>query len=340
MTTTCLTSPATCHGGASIAQSRRAMFDSARLLAAYGIVWLHAASLPELQASKSLGRFAVPFFVFGTAFFVFRGMERRPNQTFFEYARGRFTRMYLPFLAWSGIYLAFKLVKGALLPEQPNHYPGIEVFWTGGFYHLWFLPFILLVSLAVFAVGRITEGRPVLARIVVLTSIAAGLLAATVPTPTIFSLAGNSGPLVANALPSVCWAVALTLVCRRFSVRWLEHPLATTVGALTVVISTAWIWNFGSARLPETLAGLGFMVVALATIDNPWIGRPAKLGPLAYGIYLSHLLFIKVFEALFAKSGVALTWQRDLAVFLASAICSTLLAWTLSKWRQTRWLVA
>ena len=67
-------------------------------------------------------------------------------------------RIYVPFLAWSGIYLAFKGGKALLLPGQPNDFPGVDLLWLGSFYHLWFMPFVLLVTLAVFCLARIAAG--------------------------------------------------------------------------------------------------------------------------------------------------------------------------------------
>ena len=78
--------------------------------------------------------------------------------------RGRLLRIYVPFLAWSGVYLAFKAVKVRLLPRPAERFPGIEVLWLGSFFHLWFMPFILATTLAVFLVGRTIVGRPVRAK--------------------------------------------------------------------------------------------------------------------------------------------------------------------------------
>jgi len=105
-----------------------------------------------------------------------------------------------------------------------------------------------------------------------------------------------------------------------------------------LAISTAWLWRYGYDSLAASLAGLGAMLVALAPGSNRWLLSAARLGPLAYGIYLSHFLFIKILEAAAAKLGLDISWQLDVCVFLASAVPSTLLAWWLSRWRPTRWL--
>jgi peptidoglycan/LPS O-acetylase OafA/YrhL len=319
---------------------RWATFDLARLIAAYGVVWLHAGRLPSLEASTAAGRFAVPFFVFATVFFVFDGLRRRPWLGFGQYAWSRLVRIYLPFLAWSGIYLALKLAKAAVLPEQENVFPGWSVLWTGSFYHLWFLPFILVVSLAAFALGKAVLGCPAADGALVVACLAAGLLWALMPAPASGPLASGRGLLVASAVPSACWAVALALLYRGAVADYLKQPAALLAAALLLVGATAWVWQCHSSKLAPTLAGLGFMLLALGPSVGGWAARLSTFGPLAYGIYLSHLLFIKVFESLLAKLGRPVSWQTDAAVFAATCLLSTLLAWALSRHGATRWLVA
>ena len=101
----------------------------------------------------------MPFFACATVFFVWKGLVDKPGQSLPSYVRSRFIRIYVPFLAWSVIYLLFKAVKGVALPNQPNDFPGLEFLWTGSFYHLWFLPFIFVASIAVFSLGSLVIGK-------------------------------------------------------------------------------------------------------------------------------------------------------------------------------------
>lgn len=319
---------------------RWATFDLARLIAAYGVVWIHASRLPGLETTKAVGRFAVPFFVFATVFFVFDGLRRRPWLGFGQYALSRLVRIYLPFLAWSGIYLAFKLAKAAVLPEQQNDFPGWSFLWAGSFYHLWFLPFILVVSLAAFALGKAVLGRPAAERALAGACLAAGLAWALVPDSAFGPLASGRGLLVSAAVPSACWAVALALIYRGPLAKQLKRPAALALAAVLLVFATAWLWQDSSSKLAATLAGLGAMLLALGPSVGGWAARLSVFGPLAYGIYLSHLLFIKVFESLAAKLGSPVTWQSDVAIFAVTCLLSTMLAWALSRHRATRWLAA
>ncbi len=323
---------------AQAAPPRWVALDAMRLAAAYAIIWIHAVRSPALEASMALGRFAVPFFVFSAVFLTIEGLGRHPERTFSEYARQRFVRIYLPFLAWSGIYLIFKGVKWMLLPDLPNDLPGISILWAGSFYHLWFMPFILVVGLAAFGVGRAIEGRPRLALAVCTAMVALGFFLAVPPGISLAYRVDQYLHLVLTTMPAVCWALAFAVAYRHPTAKRLESRAATLLGLVVLATSTAWLWQYGYDSLAASLAGLGAMLVALAPGSNRWLLSAARLGPLAYGIYLSHLLFIKVLEAVAAKLGLGISWQLDICVFLASAVLSTLLAWWLSRWRPTRWL--
>ena len=134
--------------------------DILRLVAAYAIVWLHAPTGLDFARWTALGRFAVPFFTAAAVLLTWEGLVRQPRRSPAAYVRSRVSRIYVPFLAWSGIYLAFKGAKALLLPGAPNDFPGLEVFWLGSFFHLWFMPFILITTLAVFFAGRTIIGHP------------------------------------------------------------------------------------------------------------------------------------------------------------------------------------
>ncbi|MGD9128124.1 MAG: hypothetical protein PVH19_12170, partial [Planctomycetia bacterium] len=146
------------------------------------------------------------------------------------------------------------------------------------------------------------------------------------------------GCLIFNATPPVLLGISLALLYGLLG-KLLERRATTVVGLLLFVGTMITLYYGGRCRLLETLAGLGFMLMALAPLQAAWVARVAKLGGLAYGIYLSHLLFIKVAEAVANQVDLSLTWHLDLGVFLFAAAGSTFFAWLLSKWSWTKWLV-
>lgn len=329
---------------------RLALLELARWIAIYAIVWLHAVRSDALRGSTVFTRFAVPFFVGACVYLVFQGVFRHPQRTFVGYGRSRFLRIYVPFLGWSVIYLGFKAIKSVFLPNQPNEYPhGIEVLWTGTFYHLWFMPFILVVSLAAFSVAKLVSRIEPLRWPVALGSLAAGW---AIALPTVIDAIGSddsSWQYVANAMPAVFWAMALGLAIRPAAAKVASAPSDYTeegtcncrflVGFPFFVGSMVWLGTCGRSSFYENLAGLSLLLFALWPTDSPLLRRVGQFPSLAYGIYLSHLLPIKLFEALGAWRGFLPTWQLDLAIFVASAGAATFLSFLLYQSRWTRWLV-
>jgi surface polysaccharide O-acyltransferase-like enzyme len=376
----CSVLPASCS-------KRMPGIDLARLAAAYSIIWLHAPHCAALDSSRAIGRFAVPLFVMITILMVFQSLRAKKGTgpicrngregaahkldlspfplAMGRYAGSRILRLYLPFMAWNGIYLAFKLLKGRLLPGEPNDYPGVDIFWFGACWHLWFLPFILIVSLAAFAVARLTLARPDYGLWLLAVSLLFGCILTFMPPDNWLAGQGEYWQLVCNALPAVAWGLGLAIAGRVLGTELLKLPAATLLGGMLLVAGTACAWQLGHSRVCETLAGLGVLIVAMAPVEHvrspgfsrslpPTMGtwcpggttnqrgwqQLAGLGSLAFGIYLVHVLWLKVIETVAVKSGAPNAWPRDVAIFLAAALASTATAWLLSRRPATRWLVA
>jgi surface polysaccharide O-acyltransferase-like enzyme len=320
--------------------SRRVFFDAARLLAAFAIVWLHTMQSPALLPSTAIGRFAVPFFTAAAVFLLWESLAQGRRRTLSEYIRNRFVRLYLPFLAWTVIYLLFKFGKSVLTPNQPNDFPGLMLLVSGGFYHLWFLPFILVVSVLVFATGRKIIGNPMAEWRLCLVSTMLGTALAIAPIPASVSAAGDWLGYWWSALPSVFWSLAFAIIYRyRQSDRLMTSSYAL-LGLAVTVAATAWTWHVGRSLFAENLAGLSFLIFALGTWQGAVVRTFASFGPLAYGIYLSHLLFIKTCEAVASVLQWPESASLDIATFAIAAIGGTALTWALRRHLSTRWLVA
>lgn len=321
-------------------RARRPLLDFARLLAAVSIVWLHTMRSPQLIDSTALGRFAVPFFTAAAVFMICGSVARGCRKTLAEYTRNRFTRLYVPFLAWTAIYLGFKWIKARVAPGQPNDFPGIDVLLSGGFYHLWFLPFVFVTSVVTFAVVRHRFGNPVAeTRIALLSAIVGGAIAAA-PIPSQWIAAETWTEYWWTALPAAFGGIAIAIFMQHARESFRNSGVVALCGFAVFAAATAWTWHVGRSTLAENLAGMGFLVFALGPWQGSTIQRFASLGTLAYGIYLSHLLFIKTCEAVAAKFDLPLSVQLDLTIFTISLIGSLLLTWLLSQTRATRWLVA
>ena len=325
---------------AAPAARRLAWLDSARLIAIYSIVWLHTPRSPQLASWSVLGRFAVPFFTAGAVFFVIDGLRRYPHRTLSEYAFNRFRRIYLPFAAWSTVYLLVKLFKKTALPDQPNDFHGIEILWTGTFWHLWFMPFVLLVTLAAFVISRPLIGNTFWECVAAGAAICLGMLLACMNVPAAVAADPNFALLAWNALPAAFWGLALALVYPHGLQNIVSRCEISYLAAASFAALVAWLVVYGRNDLVENLAGTLFLVAALQPKSPAWIERTGRLGAVAFGIYLSHPLLIKTCEAVATKLHWSMTWQLDLAIFFVAAIGSTCLAWALTRSRYTRWLAA
>ncbi len=175
--------------------------------------------------------------------------------------------------------------------------------------------------------------------VVFVAALVVGGLLAWMPADQSASSA-NFAQLALDALPSACWAMALSILYARGGLAYLSSRRVSAVCLAAAVGLTILLCDMGRDRLIENLSGVALLLFALGNWTSPFVERLARLGPLAYGIYLSHLLFVKVLEAVGAKLHLSLTLTTSLGIFILAAAGSTLLAWSLSRSRWTRWLTA
>jgi fucose 4-O-acetylase-like acetyltransferase len=140
----------------SVAQSRRnPTLDAARVLAAMGLVWIHTTQ-SSLSRFHILGRFGTSFFILAAIFFIFHPLGSSPRLSYGAYALKRFRRLYIPFAAWSLIYLLARDLKRILI-----HEPAVTLHWSrlfaGTSMQFWFLPFIFIACLICFPLPPLFE---------------------------------------------------------------------------------------------------------------------------------------------------------------------------------------
>jgi surface polysaccharide O-acyltransferase-like enzyme len=233
-----------------------------------------------------------------------------------------------------------KLFKKTALPDQPNDFHGIEILWTGTFFHLWFMPFVLLATLTTFVVSRPLVGRPFWECTAAGAAIFLGIILALMNVPAWVAADRSFALLAWDALPAACWGLALALVYPHGLKNIVARRETSWLAVAGFVALVAWLAVHGRNELVENLAGTLFLIAALQPNSPAWVERAGRFGAVAFGIYLAHLLLIKTCEALATKLHFTTTWQLDLAIFAVAAIGSTWLAWALTRFRRTRWLAA
>ncbi|MBS6864538.1 MAG: serine racemase VanT catalytic subunit [Oscillospiraceae bacterium] len=122
-------------------QSARPVLDVCRLAAALLVITIHTAPLSDVNAeadfflTRVLARVAVPYFFMLTGYFLEKGQWRRVGRTL-----GKTALLYALSVL---LYLPLNLYAGAFSPFAPGQLLK-ELLVDGTFYHLWYLPAVLL----------------------------------------------------------------------------------------------------------------------------------------------------------------------------------------------------
>src|SRR5262249_12535102 len=148
-------------------------------------------------------------------------------------------------------YVLFKAFKKLTLPDEPNDFGGIEVLWTGTYFHLWFMPFILMVTLSAFAIGKCTAKHVNIQLLLSSTILAVGIIIASMDPPT--WIAGNPdfNLLAWDALPAVCWGLAIALIYRDGLDHFISNRATSLVCAFVFTFLMAWLMVSGRNTLVE-----------------------------------------------------------------------------------------
>ena len=331
----------------SLAAERLPMLDVGRLIAAAAIVWLHTWLTYRCDVSDA-ARFAVPFFTATASFLMFQSFRRKPNTSFVSFTINRFRRIYFPFLGWCFIYLIASDLKRRFVTHAGPVRLSWSVFLIGTSLQLWFLPFLLIVSLPLFPVSMFLARRRISMRQMTVTTITVvlavlGLVIALAPFP--WNEPSDSGQTLGEAywfavlswqaLPALFWGLAVAVVD---GPRGMARLLCGVIGAIVLVVTTAVVLIHGRNTLLENLAGIGALFVAIMPWNSVLIGRLAVWGAAAYGIYLAHALFVEAFFAIVRKAHLPDSAPARLGQFFATLLLTTETVWILNRSKWTRWL--
>ena len=337
------------HAAVKLSPRRIVGFDSARLVAAAGVVWTHTLYVsnrgPWSDGWEDAGRFGTAFFAIAAVFFMVRGVRTNPGRAFAPYAVARFRRLYVPFLAWTAIYLllrnARRLLSGAptLVAPEPAH------LLNGEGPQLWFLPFALLVCVGGFPLARAMLRRPPWASFV--AGMLAGLGLAVLPEQD-FEGYGGAGRFLERAwevLPAVAFGFALAALDAGLAGRpdgageWAGR--GSVAGIILFATATASVLLLEFTVLAKNLAGLGLFMAAMAAAPAQgkhlaWVGTVGRFG---FGIYLIHPAFMWAGKWAAAACGVAPSQPTDVGVVVFAIAGSAGVASLLHRRAATRWLV-
>lgn len=321
-------------------KSRNEAIDQGRFFAAAGVVWIHSMRTESMTMWGELGRFAVPFFVSLAILMTWQSLQRSTEIRFVDYLMQRLRRLYLPMLVWSLVYIAFKLVKSFLQPHLPNDFPGWSFLWGETAYHLWFIPFLTLVVLLLFAarpLAKVTDKTKGFVAIMLLIAAAAMACLPNIELPTQFA----GVQWMWRATPAALAAFVLFVLLDPRPVAYQVKPQIVRVAGMVGVSALFLAVLQPGSIILESIAGLMFLVVVLNE-EVQWKNSTllSTLGRISMGIYFSHLLFVKCTEIVLDKIVHDPVAWKDGAVFAISLIGAACLSYLLYRFQPTRWLVA
>ncbi len=324
------------------ASSRLALLDGARLLAAIGIIWAHAATSEAGLLLYPIGTFGVPFYICVALLFMTRSLTREPKLPLAHYITSRISRVYVPFLFWTVVYVMLAQAK-MIVNEHRIELPTWNVLYAGGQQHLWFLPYLMVATILGAILVRALEGRTRTSRIVVAALVLAGAAACWWQEPAWIATRAPHGDLEFfrfgfRAIPTVCFGLALALsTCMHGrlprTTRLMAFGGAVLLG-LSLLLQSAYSPDI---KLLRSCAGFGILLIALWPAVVPAIERLGSLGRHSYGIYLSHVLFIRIVVLWIEREGIPRSIWLDLATFGFALTASMGLSILLSKSKYTRW---
>ncbi len=315
-------------------------------------MWIHIPQSTELASTADFARFRLSTFVILSIFFLASSQHAHPGRGFKEYALARLRILYLPFLAWAGVYflwaaaLAWFFHTGQM-PRITLQFPV-----TGQTWHLWFLPFILVAGLVTFPVAQRWHGARRNLGWIIAGLMLVGLAAAGAATPLAAYCSANF-PVEAQSARSMVEHTITLAPCLPLGLavyylfrRTREHSGSGRKwmsGAGVLLLAGCAGYNLArpTNALLEAVAGMGLVLIAFWPARS-WIAvQLGRLGRYSYGMYLVHIIFVTLFRDMREYGlGMAPTWWYDLLTWVMCVLLSLGTAMVLARFRATRWLIA
>ena len=137
-------------------------FDYLRVIAVFSVVWIHGCDTNWLaRQAQWLTAFAVPSFVFLTAFLMFLSVRRNDDLTAEGYIKGRVMRLVPAFLVWSALYVIARSAKGAVTSGDLLAFDWLGIVFAGeASYQLYYVPTIMYLSVLFLPLALIGRTKP------------------------------------------------------------------------------------------------------------------------------------------------------------------------------------
>lgn len=319
---------------------RKQLLDAVRLLAAAGVIIAHVTTeLFPHSPLWALGSFSVPFYLFAALYFTVRGFRKDPGRTIPSYLLGRLLKLYLPFLFWNVAYDVMHLVK---YPDSPMSSP-LSLAWAATYAHLYFLP---LLAAATFLVVLFI--RPILASSVFRIMLSVLALSGAVYSTWFIHLPevdADTDPSIqtlyhfVRTLPPTLFAIVFAIWVGTRDRPLRVPPKLGLLGLALMLAALATQVQFSPHPMMRTLSGFGLILIAFTPFYAKSLRPVAALGRYSYGIYLSHVAFIRIALTVTSHFGVPQNELLAIGVGTFAFVCGALLSVVLAQSKWTSWIV-
>jgi surface polysaccharide O-acyltransferase-like enzyme len=271
----------------SMATVRLANVERLRLIAMFEIVAFHVSER-RLPIIAGLG---LPTFLLLNNAFNCTLSERMGSAAFL---RIKVSRLLMPWLVWSLVYGAVLVLERLRHGEPLGEAFSVWMIVGGTYDHLWFVPFALVGSLFVTWLQATTRQLP--HRRVVFASLAAGSAVAGLVALILSTFSID--------WPALQWLFALPSPVLGFAVGravlGADRKLMTQVSTFACIAALG-CWALSTAlTVPEevTRYATSLGVLSLAFMwPGPADWMSQRLTPLLFGIYLTHPLILRAYQA-------------------------------------------
>lgn len=322
-------------------------FDYLRVAAVFAVIWIHGSDTNQYALQLQVfGAFAVPSFILMSAYLSVENFAAKRAMNLAQFLYSRAGRLMPAYICWSLIYIVFRFYKHRFISGTPFHVDWVSVIFFGGAsYQLWFVPAIFIWSVVFAPLMLLTarKGWPVAAGAAMVFSGAAlyliGLnVSRIVKIPEGYEmvkyLMGDTGYIF---IGMGLWLLSGSV---RRSAKYSESSGGSLVGLAFM----------GVLLVDLRLGILRNWFTPLLSLSAFWMslrrGDPANsliakhLSSCAFGIYLSHGIFVEGFQTAAGVAGInAGSFFATAGIILSAFICSASLCILLRTQKATRWLV-
>jgi peptidoglycan/LPS O-acetylase OafA/YrhL len=319
---------------------RMQLLDSVRLVAAVGVIISHVTT--ELYPDSPLwamGSFSVPFYLFAALYFTVRGFKKDPQRQTGTYLLGRVLKLYLPFVVWN---FAYEIMHKLKYPQIPMTSPS-TMLWGATYAHLYFLPLLGVATLVVVLLMKPIQRSPLFRVALSVILVALAILSTMLwqPAPLSIDPPADEQTIhhVLRTLPSALLAIVFAIWAGTRSKPLHVSPKAGLLGVALMLTTLTYQIQFEPQPILRTLSGLGLVLIAFTPFYSPNLKPVAMIGRYSYGIYLSHVAFIRIGLNLAAHFGIPQGLSLAIGVGCFALISGALLSMILAQSKWSSWIV-